>query len=76
MEDGTMVIDYRYDEDGRLAAKEYANQMQTLYSYNEAGNLESLTHQLAGEMLEYLLCTGKGVFAECWSVWWGGCCKR
>ena len=52
MEDGTTAIDYRYNEDGRLAAKEYANRMQTLYSYNSAGGLESLTHQFEGAILE------------------------
>ena len=39
------VINYSYDEQGRLTKKSFPNSVTTKYSYNDIGRLESILHK-------------------------------
>ncbi len=52
VQDGNDVLQYHYDEHGRMVEKLLPNGIKTCYSYNPQGTIESFSHWKCGELLE------------------------
>ncbi len=52
LKDGKQEVRYNYNADGRLAEKQYPDEIRTGYQYSPMGRLKSLVHQKSGTGLE------------------------
>ena len=52
LKDGKQEVRYNYNADGRLAEKQYPDEIRTGYQYSPMGRLKSLVHQKSGTVLE------------------------
>ena len=52
LKDGKQEVRYNYNADGRLAEKQYPDEIRTEYQYSPMGRLKSLVHQKSGTGLE------------------------